>query len=262
MSNQQNPEFHFFSKLPPELRRMIWDYAVAEPRVVHTKGFYDRATKRWKSRGTRITVYPRFSPLHDTCHEARRAFLASPGLVRETDTEKGFGVAWHPDRDFLMCHDTSANKRRRFEYGYIPWWDAIDLRNNDFRNGLQDPARGRYSVRNIMFDLYQFHNIWTVTPGRRLFPNGHPTEDVEGNMIGGFPNARIMKLVPGAKFRPATRTTRASRRETVLKHTDDPVDFKDAWETINELRGDGPKSTVGSDRIKLSGSISCRLSSR
>lgn len=253
MSNHQYTEFHFFPKLPPELRRMIWDHAVAEPRVVHTKGFYNRAARQWVGQGARLTVFPRFPPLHDACHEARRAFLESPGLVRGAEGERGFGVAWHPDRDFLMCHNIS--KRRRGRGGWAPWWDAINQRGVWHRlvpNKFPDCAQGCGSVRNIMLELADFHLTW---PFCSRF-------DVERDLLCHFPNLRIMELVPGAEFRPASRTTRSSQRQTVLTFADGPVDFGDAWATIDALRGFRPRLTVGSDRFKVSGSISCRLSSQ
>ncbi|KAK8086491.1 hypothetical protein PG994_001465 [Apiospora phragmitis] len=120
ISNHKSTDFHPFPRLPPELRRMIWDYAVEAPRLVHTRGFYDQD----KARATEIHFVPKFPPLHDACHEGGRAFLESPGLVSETT---GLGVARYPKRDFLIRHGISLRQARLVAFplngrnGASPW---------------------------------------------------------------------------------------------------------------------------------------------
>lgn len=123
MSNHQYTDFQLFSKLPQELRRMIWDYAVEEPHVAHARGFFDRAALEWVKRrddadggGDTNTptptpaypstvVSPRFPPVHDACREARRIFLKSPGLALPASR----GIR----RATSSCTTASAIKRGR-----------------------------------------------------------------------------------------------------------------------------------------------------
>ncbi|KAK8093998.1 hypothetical protein PG997_000683 [Apiospora hydei] len=119
---------------------MIWNCVVEEPHIIHTRGLYDEEAKQWVTEipvepadvMPKLRAFPKFPPVHNVCHEARQAFLESPGLVSDDDTTttaaaapgEGFGVAWHPERDFLMCHGISKCLGGR---NWRPWWNVISV---------------------------------------------------------------------------------------------------------------------------------------
>ncbi|KAK8077944.1 hypothetical protein PG996_004114 [Apiospora saccharicola] len=180
--------FHSFPKLPPELRHMIWTYAVEEPHVVHARGLFDRAVleglKRRNPDGgdtpvaaspaimLSTPVYPKFPPVHNVCREARRVFLESPGLVLpEAPSATELGVAWHPERDFVLYHSVGPRAMLarlaacRAEGGdknnaeAESWKETLDM-NRLWKSihAWQYSIPGRESVRNIMFDLWDFND--------------------------------------------------------------------------------------------------------
>ncbi|KAK8076899.1 hypothetical protein PG996_003069 [Apiospora saccharicola] len=179
--------FPLFSSLPPEIRRQIWDHVVEQPQLIHTNGFVDEErivqdqtstyiyyggdvkTQWLDTSDNQLRVYPRFPPVHDVCHEARKAFLESPGLVRETT---GLGVAWRPERDILMCHDlVVGDTGYRYEWS---WWDVIA--NRYLPAHCKAPRNpdipGRYDVRHLRFVLDDFNEAYPVA--REQYSNFQP----------------------------------------------------------------------------------------
>ncbi|KAK8039697.1 hypothetical protein PG993_008108 [Apiospora rasikravindrae] len=196
MSITQYTEFHLFPQLPPELRLMIWAYVIEEPHIVHTWGLYDEETNQWVTEipdevvdvVPKLRAFPKFPPVHNVCHEARRAFLESPGLVSDTTAAPGagFGVAWHPERDFLMCHGISERPERR---DATPWWSVLDVCQCDWKDPKvwKDQVPGRYGVKNIMFDLIEYDMAYAIGRGDFVY--------MKWDLMCHFPQADTLALM-------------------------------------------------------------------
>ncbi|KAK8134456.1 hypothetical protein PG984_006468 [Apiospora sp. TS-2023a] len=215
--------FYPFPKLPPELRHMIWTCAVEEPHVVHVRGLFDRrALEGLKCRnpdgGDTLAlstfVYPKFPPVHNVCREARRVFLESPGLVLPgAPSATGLGVAWHPERDFVLYHSVGpramlarlaasatschAEEGDKSNAEAENWKEALDMdRLWESILAWRYSVPGRESVRNIMFDLWDFNDGYAGYYFTK--PSGFHiciAEIVSWNLLYQFPRADTMLLV-------------------------------------------------------------------
>ncbi|KAK8009532.1 hypothetical protein PG991_012083 [Apiospora marii] len=274
MAETQCTEFHRFSSLPPEIRRQIWEYVVEQPHVVHTQGFIDdwnviedketvelyqedhvvdHVDTQWiDTDENRLRVYPRFPPVHDVCHEARKAFLESPGLVSE---ETGLGVAWHPERDILMCHDLVDGYRAGRGRWQFSWWDVIGHEwmpvNCNARKNPEFP--GRHDVRHLRFDFGAFQKAYPVAIGTYsrhppeelifdVFENG---EQVAESLVDRFPNAETFEVV----MEEEDAEYMASRSHAMIGATFEfpspPARFGyNAWNIFNFLRKDWGFATI------------------
>ncbi|KAK7998547.1 hypothetical protein PG991_015026 [Apiospora marii] len=183
--------FHPFHKLPPELRHMIWTYAVEEPRVIRARALFDDAA---------LDRHPKFSPIHDACHEARRVFLESRGLaLPEAPTAFCLGVAWHPGRDYVMYQmlagPTTASRVGEGEgEGGETGWDAanIDKAVSTWRKSL--PGRG--SVRNIICDREDFNAGCCLHTSPLIFCP-HAASMARVVLFAQFPRVQTMRLIDG-----------------------------------------------------------------
>ncbi|KAK8038654.1 hypothetical protein PG993_007065 [Apiospora rasikravindrae] len=249
MEGLQCTKFHPFALLPPEIRRMIWDCVVEQPRVIETRGFYDHDAKRWAVTGDALSVFPRFPSVHAVCHESRRAFLESPGLVSE---EGGLGVAWHSDRDILKCYDLAGhwNDDRGWE---ASWWDDIGWAATDtyYPPGLP----GRRDVQHLQFDLSTFYKAFPVEPEVSYYEQDicRSWTDVERNVLDRFPNVKTVELVADDEFRSSPRDPRSF--EVTLSFPSRPVDMNSAWAFINGLRD----SWYQGFSLNIKGKMVCRV---
>ncbi|KAK8094765.1 hypothetical protein PG997_001450 [Apiospora hydei] len=254
MADSQCTEFHQFSKFPPEIRRQIWEYVVEEPHVVHIRGFQkgggklakdDRATQIlhnggectywYESDENKLNVVPKFPPVHDVCHEARKAFLESPGLIPET---AGLGVAWHPERDIVMCHSMAADPISGGGLRWS-WWDVIGIDTTPRRcqarphHDLPDCL----DVRHLRFDLDEFHEAYRLKPKmrdddlREFFSTG---DDVQETIPDRFPYAKTFELVVGDEHRLKGRYSPSIG--VAFEFPPHPFEFLDTWNVINFLR--------------------------
>ncbi|KAK8076900.1 hypothetical protein PG996_003070 [Apiospora saccharicola] len=240
MAHTHCTEFHLFPSLPPELRRAIWDYVVEEPRVVETCGLRDPKTGR---EGDRLYVFPKFPPIYNVCHEARKAFVESTGLVSEN---RGLGVAWHPERDILKC---SYILDRSIDF---TWWDEIGEILDDFNYSIPRLHK-HHEVQNIQFDLSTFFDAYPFSRGssrRGEYPDCGRTR---ADILGRFPNLRTVELVADDEYRSPPGEPRLF--EVTLNFPHGPIDFDDAWEFINGLRD----SRYQDFSLNIVGRMVCRI---
>ncbi|KAK8862803.1 hypothetical protein PGQ11_009038 [Apiospora arundinis] len=193
MAPLQCTKFHPFSQLPPELRRMIWDFVVEEPHFVEEphdetwgepQGFYQHGIEDKGTKTRRLGIFPKFPPVHDVCQEARKAFLESPGLVSE---DSGIGVAWHPERDTLICRKLS------WSYQCVSSQPDRGCRHSPFT------VHGRRDVRNMRLGLTSLYETYPPDLFRTSWdPEGgvHRYRTlVEFSIRQRFPNIRTVELV-------------------------------------------------------------------
>ncbi|KAK8133569.1 hypothetical protein PG984_005581 [Apiospora sp. TS-2023a] len=235
MAQTHCTEFHLFPSLPPELRRVIWDFVIQEPQVIKTCGFWDRETKRWIESGEKLHVFPKFPPVYDVCHEARKAFVDSPGLVSENT---GLEVAWHPERDVLKC---SCILDRSID---CTWWDEISDRWDIFDYSIPQLHK-HHEVQNIQFDLSTFFAAYPSSRGE--YPDCDKTR---ADILGRFPNVRTVELVADLDYQEEHRLF-----EVTLNFPRGPIYFYDAWEFINGLRD----SWYQDFSLNIVGRMICRI---
>ncbi|KAI2638218.1 hypothetical protein GGS21DRAFT_510181 [Xylaria nigripes] len=87
-----------FADLPPEIREMIWKFALPEPRIFKTLV--------WVSAGLKMSLLNRSEvrmPLAHVCFEARRVVRESGYVLafRDEDEPDDTGVWFHPRKDWI-----------------------------------------------------------------------------------------------------------------------------------------------------------------
>ncbi|KAI1183072.1 hypothetical protein F5B17DRAFT_154095 [Nemania serpens] len=87
-----------FSNLPLEIREMIWNFALPEPRVFNVLV--------WISAGLQMQLLNRYQlkmPLASVCFESRRVVKEAGYILafRDEDEVNNTGVWFHPGRDII-----------------------------------------------------------------------------------------------------------------------------------------------------------------
>ncbi|KAK8094766.1 hypothetical protein PG997_001451 [Apiospora hydei] len=228
---------------------MIWEWVVEQPHAVETRGFYDHSKKLWKThgKGMALSVYPRFPPVHDVCHESRRAFLESSDFVPDTT---GLGVAWHPERDALKCHNIEDRWDSDLNYDWS-WWD--DIRYSSYYTSWPPGLLGRNDVQNLQFSLSQFHDIFPIgaaNDGRHMYRDW---SEMQGEILQRFPNAKTVELVAGEEFQSSSGEPRSF--EVTMSFPCGPVNFIRAWDILMGLRD----SEYQEFSLKIVGKMVCRI---
>ncbi|KAK7921667.1 hypothetical protein PG985_009689 [Apiospora marii] len=245
-------EFHRFPNLPPELRRAIWNHAIQEPQVVETYGFLDRETGICTHIGDKLHVFPKFPPIWSVCHEARKAFVESPGLVSE---KTGLGVAWHPERDVLKCQSITGYPTIRSDDCWEwSWWDEIGCASYGIYSSSPGLS-GRRDVQNIQLDLSDLSYAYPFLR-RRLVHDGGMFKSGDGasrDIRGRFPNVKTVELVADGEFRSPPGEHRLF--EVTLNFPPGPIDFSHAWDLIKGLR-DGWHQGLS---LNIVGRVVCRI---